>query len=322
MTSFSPLANAHRPEAATKDIEFPSHGVTCRAWLSPPDAELLRNERGSPALVMAHGTAGVREQLKHYVPRFTAAGLHVLLFDYRHFGDSDGQPRQLLSIRRQLQDYAAALEFIRRVPGVDPDRVAVWGSSLAGGHVIDVAVRDGRVAAVISQNPAVDNVATAFRIVEYAGIGQVLKLAGLGIVDIARSILWLSPKVVPAGGAPGELAMMTSFDTLAGLNRLATPNWRNVLCARISLSAPLHRPGLKADRLPCPILIAICDQDLIAPTDAAEATARRAGQRATVKHYPIGHFDIYVDEWFERSVADQVDFLKKTLASNRIQRLQ
>jgi poly(3-hydroxyalkanoate) synthetase len=93
----------------------------------------------------------------------------------------------------------------------------------------------------------------------------------------------------------------------------------NELCARISLSVPLHRPGLKADRLPCPIFIAICDQDSIAPTDAAEATARRAGQRATVKHYPIGHFDIYVDEWFERSVSDQVNFLKKTLASNRIQ---
>jgi hypothetical protein len=65
-------------------------------------------------------------------------------------------------------------------------------------------------------------------------------------------------------------------------------------------------------------LIAICDKDSVAPTDAAEATARRAGQRATVKHYPIGHFDIYVDEWFERSVSDQVDFLNKALASNRI----
>ena len=319
MTSFPPSAIAHRPAAAATDIEFTSHGVTCRAWLSQPDSEVLRNDRGSPALVMAHGTAGIRGQLKQYVPRFTAAGLHVLLFDYRHFGDSAGQPRQLLSIRRQLRDYAAALEFIRRVPGVDPDRVAVWGSSLAGGHVVDVAVRDGRVAAVISQNPAMDNVATAFRIVEYAGIGQILKLAGLGIVDMARSLLWLSPKMVPAGGAPGELAMMTSSDTLAGLNRLATPGWRNELCARISLSGPFHRPGLKAHRLPCPILIAICDKDSVAPTDAAEATARRAGQRATVKHYPIGHFDIYMDEWFERSVSDQVDFLNKTLASNRIQ---
>jgi hypothetical protein len=42
--------------------------------------------------------------------------------------------------------------------------------------------------------------------------------------------------MVPAGGAPGELALMTSSDSLAGLNRLATPSWRNELCARISMN--------------------------------------------------------------------------------------
>ena len=83
---------------------------------------MLRNERGYPALVMAHGTSGVRQQLKQYVPRFTAAGMHVLAFDYRHFGNSYGGP--LLSVRRQLQDYAAALDVIREVQGVDP---RVWG---------------------------------------------------------------------------------------------------------------------------------------------------------------------------------------------------
>jgi len=99
-----------------KDIEFTSHGVTCRAWLCPPQSDAMRNERGSPALVMAHGTSGVREQLKHYIPRFTEAGMHVILFDYRHFGTSDGEPRQPLSIRRQLQDYAAALDVVKHYP--------------------------------------------------------------------------------------------------------------------------------------------------------------------------------------------------------------
>ena len=298
----------------TKDIEFASHGVTCRAWLCPPESDALRNGRGSPALVMAHGTSGVREQLKHYIPRFTAAGMHVLLFDYRHFGASDGEPRQLLSIRRQLQDYAAALDVIRKVPGVDPDRVGVWGSSLAGGHVVDVAVTDGRVAAVVSQAAAMDNIATVRRLVEYAGFGQLLKLTWLGIVDVVRSVFGLSPKLVAAGAAPGEVGMMTTPDTLPGLKRIEAPGWRNELCGRLALTLALHRPGLKADRLPCPILIAICDQDSLVVPAAAEATARRAGARATVKHYPIGHFDIYLGEWFEQSVTDQVAFLQQTFA--------
>jgi hypothetical protein len=86
------------------------------------------------------------------------------------------------------------------------------------------------------------------------------------------------------------------------------------LCARLSLTLVFYRPGLKRDQLPCPILLAICDQDVIAVPGAAEATARRAGQRATVKHDPIGHFDIYLGEWFERSVTDQVAFLQEALA--------
>lgn len=57
-----------------KDIEFTRYGVTCRAWLCPPESEAMRNERGSPALVMAHGTSGVREQLKHYIPALHRGG--------------------------------------------------------------------------------------------------------------------------------------------------------------------------------------------------------------------------------------------------------
>ena len=299
------------------EIEFDSNGVTCRAWLCPPESDALRNERGSPALVMAHGTSGVREQLKHYIPRFTAAGMHVLLFDYRHFGTSDGQPRQLLSIRRQLQDYAAALEVIRRVPGVDPERVGLWGSSLSGGHVVDVAVADGRVAAVVAQAAAMDNFATVRRVVEYAGVGQLLKLTWLGIVDVVRSVFGMPPQLVPAGGAPGELAMMTTPDTLPGLKGISAPGWRNELCGRLSLTLALHRPGLKADRLPCPILIAICDDDSLVVPAAAEKAAQRAGKLATVKHYAMGHFDIYLGEWFERSIKDQTDFLQEALGERK-----
>jgi fermentation-respiration switch protein FrsA (DUF1100 family) len=301
-----------------KDVEFASRGATCRAWLAPPKSEALRNERGFPALVMAHGTSGVREQIKHYVPRFANAGMNVLLFDYRHFGDSGGEPRQLLSVRRQLQDYAAALDFIRKVPGVDPDRVAIWGSSLAGGHVVEVAVRNGQVAAVVSQAPAMDNRATVLRILEYAGFRMLLKLSWSGIVDVVRSMFRLAPRLIPAGAAPGELGMMTTPDTLPGLKRIEAPGWRNEVCARIALTVGLYRPGLKADRLQCPILIAICDQDSLAVPAAAEAAALRAGMRATVKHYPIGHFDIYLGEWFERSVTDQIGFLQEALARHPI----
>ena len=110
---------------------------------------------------MAHGLAGVKEmRLDAYAERFAAAGYHVLVFDYRHFGASQGRPRQLLDIRRQHEDWGAAVSYARARPEVDADRIVLWGTSLSGGHVLAVAGRVG-AAAVISQVPHVDGLASA-----------------------------------------------------------------------------------------------------------------------------------------------------------------
>lgn len=48
-------------------------------------------------LVMAHGLGGVRQmRLDAFAERFSSAGYRCLVFDYRHFGASAGEPRQLL----------------------------------------------------------------------------------------------------------------------------------------------------------------------------------------------------------------------------------
>src|SRR5580693_4276067 len=109
-------------------LEFWSAGVRCLATHLPGEGEDFLGEDGRrPCVVLAHGFSGtVDSGLLAYVERFAAAGLDALAFDYRHFGASDGEPRQLLSIRRQHEDYAAAIALARSLPGVDPDRVVVW----------------------------------------------------------------------------------------------------------------------------------------------------------------------------------------------------
>jgi fermentation-respiration switch protein FrsA (DUF1100 family) len=78
---------------------------------------------------------GARDQrLDAFAERFARAGLAALVFDYRHFGDSQGEPRQLLDIGRQLADWRAAIGYARTVDGIDPARIALWGSSFSGGH--------------------------------------------------------------------------------------------------------------------------------------------------------------------------------------------
>lgn len=110
-------------------------------------------------------------RLDAYAEQFARAGIAALVFDYRHFGASEGEPRQLLSIRKQHEDYEAAIAYVRALDGVDPDRVAVFGSSFSGGHVLCVASRDPRVAAVIAQCPYADGLATLPKL----GLANVLR---------------------------------------------------------------------------------------------------------------------------------------------------
>jgi dienelactone hydrolase len=297
------------------EVAFGSHGGTCRAWRYTPDEDAASPAVARPCVVMAHGLGATCDaSLAPYAERFAAAGMHVLLFDYRHFGASDGEPRQLVSVRRQLQDYGAALEFARALAGVDPARVAVWGTSFAGGHALVTAARQPGVAAAICQCPMMDGLAAVRRILQYAGPGQLLRLTGHGLRDAL-----LAPfgrvHYVPTVGPPGSLAVMSSPDADAGYRALGPPDFRCEIAARIALTVGLYRPVRHAERVGCPVLVQICEHDSVAPAAAAEAVVRRLGERGEVQRYPIGHFEPYAGAWFERSVGDQVDFLRRNLAA-------
>jgi fermentation-respiration switch protein FrsA (DUF1100 family) len=298
-------------------VSFDSGGVRCEGIHLQSNGDAFAGEDGRrPCVVLAHGFGGtVDSGLLPYAERFAAAGIDALAFDYRNFGASDGEPRQLLSIPRQLEDYAAAISFARSLDGVDPDRIVVWGSSYAGGHVVPVAVADGHVAAVISQVPAMDGAVALLNLARYAGPGLLVRLTIAGVRDLASSLLGHPPVMVAQVGAPGSVGAMTTPDAEPGYRAIAGPRWRNEVAGRIALRAGMYRPGLQADRLPCPILIQIAAHDAIAPPQAARDAARRASNRAEVRTYPIGHFDIYRGEPFEQAIGDQLGFLRRCLSS-------
>lgn len=294
-----------------EDVSFESRGVRCAAWHYRGEGAAAPR----PCVVMAHGFGGTRDSgLEPYAERFAAAGLDVLVFDYRGFGASEGEPRQLVDWRRHREDYRAALAFARTLEGVDPDRIALWGSSYSGGHVIPVAAGDGRVAAVVSQVPATDGLAALRALVRHAGVGALARATLLGLRDQARALTGREPLRMPLVGPPGSLAAMTTPDAEPGYLAIAGPTFRNAFCARGVLGVALNRPVRHAKRLPCPVLFQIADEDAITPPEAVLAAARKAGARAEVRRYPVGHFGVYTGEAFERVVADQLAFLTRHLA--------
>jgi dienelactone hydrolase len=293
------------------DITFRSGDDKCAGWLYRPEGF----EGPRPLMVMAHGFSGTKEmRLPAYAERFCAAGIGVLLFDYRHFGASGGEPRQLLDISRQHADFRSALAYARDLDWVDPERVGLFGSSFSGGHVIAVGSADDRVAAIVAQCPFTDGFAS----LPVLGLGlKTLMRAGVaGLRDQLGALRGGAPHYIPAVGPPGGFAIMTKPDVVAGFNALIEQSdgvlWENRVAARIVLRMGMYRPGLKAGKLPCPALFAICDQDSVAPAGRTAELAAR-GQRNEILHYPIGHFDPYVGEAWERAVADQTEFLVRTL---------
>jgi fermentation-respiration switch protein FrsA (DUF1100 family) len=295
------------------DVFIPSHGERLAAWHFRGKGEAPR-----PCVVMAHGFGGTRDSgLRPFAERFAAAGLDALVFDYRTLGASTGEPRQLISWRRQREDYEAAIAFARTLDGVDPDRIVLWGWSYAGGHAIAVAAGDGCVAAVIAQAPAVDGVAALVAIARQAGVGALLRLTALGVRDALRGLAGREPLRVPIVGPPGTLAAMTTPDAEPGFRAIAGPTFRNEYCARVGLDAVGNRPVTRAADLPCPILFQIADRDTVAPPGTAEKAAWTATGRAEVRRYPLGHFDLNVGEGFERAVADQLHFLRRHLAAGK-----
>jgi fermentation-respiration switch protein FrsA (DUF1100 family) len=296
-------------------VEFLSGGVRCWATHLAGEGDAFADEDGRrPCVVLGHGFGGtVDSGLLPYAERFAAAGLDALAFDYRHFGLSDGEPRQLLSVRRQHEDYAAAIAYARSLPGVDPGRVVVWGSSYAGGHAVAVAVADGHAAAAIAQVPAMDGVAALLNLVRYAGLLQLAKLTFAGLRDLAAAARGRPPVPVAVVGPPGSLAAMSTADAEPGMRALAGPSWRNEVAARIMLTAASYRPGLQAELLPCPLLVQVADRDSVAPVKAAQDVVWRATGRGELRMYPIGHFEIYHGAPFERAVTDQLHFLGRHL---------
>ncbi len=294
-------------------VWFASGSGRCAGVHLPAEVDARAGEDGRrPCVVLGHGFAGtVDSGLVPFAERFAAAGIDALAFDYRHFGSSEGEPRQLLSIPRQLEDYAAAIAFARSLQDIDPGRIVVWGSSYAGGHVVPVAVADGRVAAVIAQVPAMDGRSAVLNLLDYAGARHLAGLVMAGVRDLAASMQGRPPVMIPVVGPPGTPGVMTAPDAEPGYRAIAGSSWRNEVAARIMLSAGTYRPGLKADRLPCPILIQTADNDTVAPVKAAEDAAWRATGRAELHTYPIGHFDIYSGQPFERAIADQLHFLRR-----------
>lgn len=293
------------------DAEIPSHGERLGAWHYTAESDDLAGPNGKPCVVMAHGFGATRDAgLAPFAEKFAAAGAEVLVFDYRGFGTSTGRRRQSVDHRAHRADYRSAIAHARALDGVDPERIVLWGSSYSGGHVIAVAADDPVIAGVISQGAAMDGLRAVFLILDYAGIGQLLKLTGHALRDVGHMITGRRPHLIPIVGPPGSIAAITSDDGESGYRKIMGPTFRNEMRARGILPIMVNRPVTSAHKLSMPVLLVIAAHDSIAPVSAVEKVAQRVHGQVQVERFDVGHFDIYDGETFDNSSTAQVEFLR------------
>jgi fermentation-respiration switch protein FrsA (DUF1100 family) len=294
-----------------KSVLFTSKGINCSAFLYVPDN--LKSDKKSPAIVMAHGLSGVKEQaLTSYAERFTAKGFITLVFDYRYFGDSEGEPRSQLFPLEMVEDYQNAISWISNQGEVDPQRIGIWGTSLSGGLVLYVGAFDKRVKAIVAQVPGVFNPVSRYvsNPTEWQKSGEFLMQDRVeryknGAVNYMKVVDQKGQRCV----LPGEAAYKFFSSSLA-----TAPNWRNQLTVesleKMREFDPVTSIGLIS---PIPILLIPAERDgLVSPESIRLVYDKIAGIKA-ITFLPITHFEIYHEPWLSKAADLALDWYGKYL---------
>lgn len=287
------------------DIEFSSSSDTLRGWLYLPDGVTR-----PPLVVMAHGFVGYREWVVPAAEAFTARGLACLVYDHPCFGASDGVPRQEVDPVRQLHGLRDAITFGARLPEVDGERIALWGTSLCGALVLAVAALDGhRVRAVVSQVPAVALFQTFQRLTPAP---QWPELVAMLDADRQARFLGEPGATIPVYATePGAPCALPGADTTAWLSKVApqVPGYRNEvtvhsfdLCFEFTPEAFFERVA------PTPVFVTITDADNLCVTELQLAAYQRLREPKQLQLLPGNHFAAY-EEGFAAASSAQGDFL-------------
>lgn len=285
------------------DLEFRSEGTLLRGRFYAAEAAGQR-----PAVVLAHGFSAVAHQLEPQARAFAAAGFHAFAYDHAGFGRSDGEPRQEVDPPRQLRGYRDAVSLVRALPQVHPARIALWGSSFSGGHVLQAAALDPRVSCVISQAPFI---------------------SGSGLMalrpdrDEFVAALFAEREARAAGAAPTMMPVVTPADDPAALpgadgyawfTATGGPTWKNEVTLSSFEAVRAYEPGWRIEMItPRPLLMIVATEDSVTPTDQAEAAFARAGEPKKLVRVGGGHFDVYSGEGFEQAMAASIAWLREHL---------
>ena len=290
------------------EIQIISHEFTSLNLRCEADLYLPNSISNPPILIMAHGFGAPRNlRLPAYAEFFARHGIAVFLFDYRCFGTSEGQPRNWVSPERHIQDWQNAIAYVKGLSQVNTNKLALWGTSYSGGHVLVTASKEKGLAGVIAQVPFVDAGSSVRRF----KFSFIIKGTLHAIWDKIKSFVGAKPHLIKIVGLPSEFAALNTPDAYDGVMKLVPPNFNfeNFCPGRVLLELVLYKPMKEAGKIICPTMIMGSRIDTLIDIKAVKKTAEKIPQ-CQYFEYECGHFDIYLGNLFEDSINKQLKFLK------------
>jgi hypothetical protein len=291
------------------DVEFEvDGGVKLRGWLFVPPGEGRR-----PAITMAHGYAGVKEQgIEPFAKAFTEAGFVVLLHDHRGFGASEGLPRQDVDPWRQVADWRRAISYLESLDVVDPKRIGLWGTSYAGGHAIVLGATDRRLKCIVAQVPTISGFEQGLRRIPPENVAAIEEMFA---DDDRAQLRGESPRrQAIVSDDPSIPASYRARDAIDFYLQPVPPGaWENNVTVRSTRAARMYEPGQWIARVsPTPLLMVAAMRDTITLTDLELAAYERALQPKRLVTIEGGHFDPYLSQ-FHISSGAAVEWFKQHL---------
>jgi fermentation-respiration switch protein FrsA (DUF1100 family) len=294
-------------------LRFNVEGAHLAATLHLPDG--LRPGERRPGIVLCNTFAAVKEMVLPAIARGLArAGFAALAFDYRSFGDSDGEPRCALRPWDQVEDARSAVTCLQQQPEVDPDVVGIFGAGLGGGVAIAAAAGDPRVTAVAALAPVGDGerwLRTLRAEGQWSALRRRLTLdrrqrARTGYSEYVHALAAAGFAVIPCDDA--ALAFVERcYAVMPSLRRQVT-------LASAEAIADFVPEALAGRISPRPLLLMAAPGDCLVPVREADALFRAAREPRTIAYLPSGliasHYDLYGEPAVSAVLRTLIDWLE------------
>jgi pimeloyl-ACP methyl ester carboxylesterase len=288
---------------AFKKVSFYIEGLKCGGRLYLPEGV-----KKPPVIIMAQGLgAEMNFGIPAFAEEFIKYNFAVFTFDYRYFGDSEGEPRHYISPKDQKKDWDSAIQFVNTIKDVDSERKCIWGFSYGGGHVIVAAAKNNNLKGFIAHMPFMDSLA----IIKKNSIAKNMKINISAVKDIFNSIIGRPPYSIPVIEKPENFAVLNTPESYDGYMSMIPEDsmWKNEMPARSLFNMVWYRPIKFIPEIRSNGLIIFAEFDSYTDADMIE-NAFRDMPHIEILKLNCGHFQLFEDEYFRKIVSEEIRFLR------------